>query len=215
MGEQRYVYKLTFPDGMVYFGSTSNIKHRWRNNGSSYSGMIVGEWIKRFGWENVKKEIVLYLKAHSGVACEVERALVEENSSISLNVNYNKWNNGKRKSGSDFFKNRKILTRHVWDICGIKKTASEWCKLYGVGTGSAINRCAKYGMTPLESLNAPPVPRTMAKNPIAFWDSIGYARGKDKNSFVVKREDWPEIFQTHEESRAETIAYLESNAVMN
>lgn len=39
MQTKRYVYKLTFPDGMVYFGSTSDVKRRWGESGAEYKGV--------------------------------------------------------------------------------------------------------------------------------------------------------------------------------
>jgi len=63
---KRYLYKLTFPNGMVYIGCTYDIKQRWAGKGAHYYGMKVYEAIKEFGWDNIKKEILLFLPDENG-----------------------------------------------------------------------------------------------------------------------------------------------------
>ena len=39
MKNKKYcVYKLESPEGKVYIGATSDLKHRWRGNGIGYNG---------------------------------------------------------------------------------------------------------------------------------------------------------------------------------
>ena len=58
---KRYLYKLTFPNGMVYIGTTFDIDKRWDNNGSHYKSQKVWSAIQEFGWNNIEKEILLYI----------------------------------------------------------------------------------------------------------------------------------------------------------
>lgn len=58
---KRYLYKLTFPNGMVYIGCTHDIKQRWAGNGAHYHDMKVYSAVQEFGWDNTKKEVLLYL----------------------------------------------------------------------------------------------------------------------------------------------------------
>ena len=53
------VYQHVTPDGMYYFGQTSNIKRRWSNNGAKYKKTSLQPYIEKFGWENIQ-HIVLF-----------------------------------------------------------------------------------------------------------------------------------------------------------
>ena len=53
------VYQHVTPDGMYYFGATSNIKRRWSNNGAKYKKTSLQPYIEKYGWENIK-HIVLF-----------------------------------------------------------------------------------------------------------------------------------------------------------
>lgn len=52
------VYKHTFPNGKSYIGITcKDPKDRWRN-GEGYKGQRVYRAIKKYGWNNIKHEIL-------------------------------------------------------------------------------------------------------------------------------------------------------------
>lgn len=52
------VYKHTFPNGKVYIGITrQKIELRWKN-GLGYFGQYVYKAINKYGWENVKHEVL-------------------------------------------------------------------------------------------------------------------------------------------------------------
>lgn len=53
------IYKHTCPDGSVYIGQTlsGQAEHRWQG-GNSYKGQPFYEAIERFGWSNIKHEII-------------------------------------------------------------------------------------------------------------------------------------------------------------
>lgn len=51
------VYKMTFPNGRYYFGSTTNVKRRWVHRENSYTEPVRGLMLK-YGWDNIQKEII-------------------------------------------------------------------------------------------------------------------------------------------------------------
>ena len=53
------VYQHVTPDGMYYFGATSNIKRRWRGNGAGYKTTALQPYIEKYGWDNIQ-HIVLF-----------------------------------------------------------------------------------------------------------------------------------------------------------
>lgn len=179
---RRSVYKLTFPNGMVYIGSTSDVEQRWANNGVGYRGQSVYEAIKDFGWENVKKEIVLTLESHDLLVRQVESALIKENEGNCYN----------RMSTVQYHRDKKPpahgVVKHYWEIDGVVKPAKDWCEIYGACMTSTMQRMKSFGMTPKEAMSFPPLPRTARKGctAIAYWNSVGCYPGTDKTSFVVR-----------------------------
>ena len=59
MDKKYVVYEHVTPDGMYYFGQTSNIKRRWRNNGAEYKRTALQPYIEKYGWENIQ-HIILF-----------------------------------------------------------------------------------------------------------------------------------------------------------
>lgn len=55
------LYKLTFPNGMVYIGVTVDTKKRWANRGAHYRAQPIYKEIRRFGWDNIGKKVLLSL----------------------------------------------------------------------------------------------------------------------------------------------------------
>ena len=98
--ENNYVvYKHIFPNGKVYIGITmQNIKRRWRYNGSGYSKSQVKIYnaIKKYGWENVKHEI-LYEKLSKEEAEQKEIELIKKYNSNDDMYGYNIENGGNHK----------------------------------------------------------------------------------------------------------------------
>lgn len=60
MKKEYCVYMHTFPNGKVYIGQTKqNPKYRFKN-GNGYKGCTyVYSAIKKYGWENIKHEILI------------------------------------------------------------------------------------------------------------------------------------------------------------
>ena len=69
------VYQHVTPDGMYYFGATSNIKRRWRNNGAEYKKTSLQPYIEKFGWENIQ-HIVLFKDQSKENALWIEDFLI-------------------------------------------------------------------------------------------------------------------------------------------
>ena len=59
MENNHSVYQHVTPDGMYYFGATSNVERRWRNNGAEYKGTALQPYIEQYGWDNIQ-HIVLF-----------------------------------------------------------------------------------------------------------------------------------------------------------
>ena len=55
-----YIYKtINLSNGKIYIGITNmSVNRRWRNNGEGYKGQFVYRAIKKYGWENVKHEVL-------------------------------------------------------------------------------------------------------------------------------------------------------------
>lgn len=90
---KQYLYKMTFPNGMVYIGTTFDIYTRWANRGVGYKTQKVWSAIKEFGWENIEKEILLYLPLDeenpwrtSDEIRKRERTLIKEYDNRCYNV---------------------------------------------------------------------------------------------------------------------------------
>lgn len=90
---KQYLYKMTFPNGKVYIGTSFDIYNRWANRGASYRSQKVWGAIKEFGWENIEKEVLLYIPLNkenpwssSDKIREMERELIREYDGRSYNV---------------------------------------------------------------------------------------------------------------------------------
>lgn len=88
------VYKHTFPNNKVYIGITSCIKPngRWRN-GKGYETQYVYRAIKKYGWNNIKHEI-LYDNLFKEQAEEKEILLIKLYKSNDRKYGYNIENGG-------------------------------------------------------------------------------------------------------------------------
>lgn len=53
-----YVYMHTVPNGKVYIGQTSNVEDRWANGTGYNDNLEFWRDIKKYGWENIKHEIL-------------------------------------------------------------------------------------------------------------------------------------------------------------
>lgn len=119
MGKTWCVYKHIFPDGKLYIGSTGcRPDKRWAN-GYGYSGQTrVFEAIVKYGWNNIKHEIVAE-KLSEEDARKLEKTLIE-------NTDKEKLYNG------ELYTNGRIITK--------KKPAEE----YIVGGGTTFDSLSPY-----------------------------------------------------------------------
>ena len=69
------VYVHITPDGMHYFGATSNIKRRWSSNGIQYKTTSLYPYIEKFGWDNIK-HIILFENQSKEDALKIEDSLI-------------------------------------------------------------------------------------------------------------------------------------------
>ena len=83
------VYKHTTPSGKVYIGITCrNPRDRW-GRGSGYKTQIFDRAVKKYGWENIKHEI-LFTGLSEQEASEKERDLIAFYDSCNPAHGYNK-----------------------------------------------------------------------------------------------------------------------------
>ena len=90
---KQYLYKMTFPNKMVYIGTAYDVNTRWANRGAAYRSQKVWSAIKEFGWENIKKEVLLHIPLDeynpwksSNEIRKHERELIKEYDGRSYNV---------------------------------------------------------------------------------------------------------------------------------
>lgn len=83
------VYKHTCPNGKIYIGITSlDVKTRWGKNGSLYKNMLFGKAIQKYGWDNIKHEI-LYKGLSKSEAELKEIELISKYKSNCKDFGYN------------------------------------------------------------------------------------------------------------------------------
>lgn len=94
MNKKYIVYKHTFPNDKVYIGITSCIKPngRWRN-GKGYETQYVYRAIKKYGWDNIKHEI-LFDNLTKEQAEKKEKLLIHQYKSNNCKFGYNIENGG-------------------------------------------------------------------------------------------------------------------------
>ena len=172
--DKKYLYKLTFPNGKAYFGVSRDIFTRWSNEGLNYKHQQVYKHIQKFGWENIKKEI-LY-EGDGSYSCDravlnMEKALIE----IWGKHCYNEVSNPTRRVCD-----RRLLRKGTgakWTIDGQTKPATDWCEEYGVFYSAVLNRIRRYGLSPKQAMTYPSVPTSWRRNPIGYWSSLGLRVG--------------------------------------
>lgn len=83
------VYLHTFPNGKRYVGVTSwKPKLRWGSNGCNYKNPYMRNAIKKYGWNNIKHEI-LAENLIVDQASEMEKALIQKYNTANRQYGYN------------------------------------------------------------------------------------------------------------------------------
>lgn len=186
----RYVYRLDFPNGMSYFGSAANPWKRWGKDGNGYKDMPVWSAIEEFGWDNVKKTVIIQL--NDDLARKVEQFLIRQHKDTCYNCLSNpNWTQAQIDAG----KRHNSDYKHVWSINGEVKSGREWCEQYGRGLGTVVKKMERYGMTPYEALTCPSIPSgRYRRDPVGYYQLVGFKYGVDKTSYVVPRSEYPERY---------------------
>lgn len=110
------VYKHTSPSGKVYIGITSqNPIRRWKN-GLGYKNQVFFNAIQKYGWENIKHEILFSgLSKEEAELKEIE--LIKSYRSTDFRFGYNFSDGGHCKSPVSFETREKISKNHA-DVSG-------------------------------------------------------------------------------------------------
>ena len=170
-----HVYKMTFPNGKVYIGSTGNIKERWSGKGIKYRGMKVYEAIQEFGWDSIKREIIISLPEsykNDGVIRKVEMELIKAYNGKSYNCMGDPTFHEENETWLS--RNRKPIK--YWTAFGETKPMTEWCEEFHKSPSQIAKRIERHGLTLEQALTFPPIPRTQRKSQngaIEYWKSLG------------------------------------------
>lgn len=88
------VYKHIFPNNKIYIGITRmNELRRWRYDGSGYKGQFIFKAIQKYGWKNIKHEI-LFKNLNKEEAEQKEIELIAKYKSNQIEFGYNIANGG-------------------------------------------------------------------------------------------------------------------------
>ena len=171
------IYKLTFPDGKVYIGCTSDVKRRWAGDGKHYKSQRVWTAIEKYGWENVNKEVIIDFSGCQIDECrikQVEKAFIVAYSGKSYNDKSDPtWEEERRA----VFQNRTKKSpreRMMWTAFGETKSAIEWCEQYNINMCDVQRRINRYGLTIEQALSEPPIPREYRNKPKQYWKKKGF-----------------------------------------
>ena len=92
------VYQHVTPDGMYYFGTTNNIKRRWRNNGAGYKTTSLYPYIEKYGWDNIQ-HIVLFRDQTKENALWIEDFLITTAQEDGVCINKKRSGNISKEDG--------------------------------------------------------------------------------------------------------------------
>lgn len=92
------VYKHTCPNGKIYIGMTQQKPEtRWAN-GLGYATQVFGKAVKKYGWKNIKHEVILDGLTKEQ-AEEIEKKLIKEHGTRDLSNGYNMADGGSGSYG--------------------------------------------------------------------------------------------------------------------
>lgn len=95
MSQNKYiVYEHLFPNGKRYIGITRTSTHRrWEKDGNGYKTQTVFRAIQKYGWENVKHNI-LFENLSKDEACKKEQEMIALYKSNNKHYGYNNTSGG-------------------------------------------------------------------------------------------------------------------------
>lgn len=136
------VYKHTFPNNKIYIGITSvDVKKRWANGRGYKDRNLVGKAINKYGWENVKHEILFEnLSKEKAELKEIE--LIKKYKSNNRHFGYNVQNGGNSRgklSQNEIERIRKrAIGNQIW--LGKHHTEETKQKLREIHTGMKMSK---------------------------------------------------------------------------
>ena len=129
------IYKLTNPKGKIYIGQSTNIQDRWDKGHKHHigSGKKLTNSIKKYGWENHKKDVI--------EECLVEDLDSKETYWIDFYDSYKKGLNSTTKGGYSGYRDDEWKRKHHMGLKGRKgywegkknPNHSKWLKENGSG----------------------------------------------------------------------------------
>lgn len=175
--DRQYLYRLTFPNGMVYIGTTSNVKTRWAGKGANYRELSVYKHIEEFGWDNIKKEVLLHLPPsieNHGKILTLESEFIKAYGDRCYNRQANpEWHQELARRNRE--KGVKNNIPHIyWTVGGITKPAKDWCREFNKDYGSVVNKMRRYNIPVELALQLPRVPSHYSKRAAEYWRSQGF-----------------------------------------
>lgn len=179
--DKQYLYKLTFPNGMVYIGIAFDVNERWANNGLHYRGQKVYQYIKQFGWDNIKREVLLFIPySDKGIEWlrnidtlrRLERELIHAYGDRCYNRQANK--DFHQEVANQSRANGAYDAKVIWTVDGITKPAKTWCDERGVTYTRMKRLIDRYHISPEQALSLPPVPGNMTRRAVEYWESNGF-----------------------------------------
>lgn len=138
------IYKITNPKEKIYIGQSTNIEERWEKGHKYYSGsgQKLKNSLKKYGWENHKKEII--------EECSIEELSVRETYWIEYYDSYKNGLNSTSKGGIQGYKDEQWRKNHSKGLKGRKgvwegKKRPEHSKfLKEQGSGLSYKRTQKH-----------------------------------------------------------------------
>lgn len=178
MSWKRQVYKFTFPNGMVYIGCTTDVRSRWKSKGYAYKTMRVGSAIEEFGWENIKKEIIVNFKVGSleseTICRDVERELIRAYEGRSYNDMNTEEYKCRLKREIKEGKHR-TYTKVLIPIYGEWLTSDEIIKKYGEEKLITVRKLIQEFDASIDTaFDLPPVPKEYSRKKPEYWKKCGY-----------------------------------------
>lgn len=193
------VYKLTFPNGKIYIGQTKlNPTQRW-NNGNGYKGQEIYKAITKFGWDNVKKEI-LHQNLNATEANFLEQKYIKEYNSRDNGYNRNNGGGNKGNKEKNFYIDRQHAPKKNFICLSNELFFDAFNRLNKSGIGVFMYLCsqipntyngeintentrrAPYELSPVAIHNATGMPITTARDGIQNLIDSGFA--------VLENKDW-------------------------
>lgn len=117
------VYMHTFPNNKKYVGITKqDVNKRWCS-GKHYKNQVVGKAIKKYGWENIKHEVIKE-NLSKEEACKLEQELISKHKSNQKEFGYNK------SIGGEVGKQVTYMCQDAVQFINQYNTNPEACKCY-------------------------------------------------------------------------------------